>query len=394
MAKRITYAPKKEDGKGTIMLIGILLALIIIVGVGLLTIIQQKAPVEPPPEYNYTPPPPDTNLTNVTDTCDEQCMLDAAIAAKNVTLCGELSELQQSCYEQLADDSFDACVLVSDSAKKQDCVTAYAVADGDITICDSLSEDAKTACSYAVDPCADAEDEDLCRALESSDPELCEDKYCLLDYSLENNDSATCDMIVDRVMATACKSTVLDTDKCYDLGEGSLRDYCYELFAIYSEDYLTCTQTTPNSIYALDCFSLYAAHEGNYSICDNDGFELNNRWLCYTNYSLISGDTSGCEAIHELASTNKFRCVFEFAKLYGDPSACDILESSSSRTTCYSGSILYSNENLDWHNCADVVSFNWKNSCYTEAAKLYQDISICDNIEELPEREGCRSSYG
>ena len=397
MTERRSFAPNKDDGKSTIMLIGVLLVLIVLVGAGLLYIIGQKAPVEPPPAQDGTTPPPQdlTNLTNVTDTCDDACMLEEAVAAKDVEKCAELAEgFTQSCYEQLAADSLDACIAVSDPAKKQECIKAFAVADGNISICDELSGTARLECRDELDACADAPDPGLCYALEAEDPSLCdEDRDCLVNYSLAKEDSSSCDLIENRVFAAACKSAVLNSDRCYDLGQGSLRDYCYMLFAVYSGDYLTCTQTTPNSIYALDCFSLYAANEGNYSICDTDGFELNNRWLCYTNYSLISGDKSGCAAIHQLASTNKFRCAFEFAKMHGDPSACGILEDASSRSTCYEGSIIYSNQNLDWHNCAAIANFNWRNKCYTEAAVIHQDISICDNIPEASEMEACRSAY-
>ncbi|MEW6749068.1 MAG: hypothetical protein AB1295_05155 [Candidatus Micrarchaeota archaeon] len=393
MAGRKSYAPSDDDGKSTIMLIGVLLVLIVVVGAGLMVILSPKTPSQPPPVQNQTPPPVQ-NLTNVTEVCDDECMLAKAIDAKDPQMCGELTEGDiQPCYEALATDSLDACLMVADASKSGECVTGFAVAGGNMTLCDSLGGDARTSCREAVDPCAEADAYELCRAIGSEDPSFCEgEQECLVDYSMYQGTTSSCDMIANRVVAAACKSAVLSSDRCYDLGPGSLRDYCYELFAIYSGDYLTCTQIDSDSVYAIDCYSLYAVDSGNHSVCGNNGLSLDSRWKCYTNYSLISGDKGGCAAIPKLASTNKFRCAFEFAKLHGDPSACGIIEDSGSRSTCYEGSIIYSNENLDWRNCAGISNYNWRNKCYTEAAKLESDASICDNIQESAEREGCKSA--
>jgi hypothetical protein len=400
MAERRSYSPRgEEDGKGTMVLIGVLVVLIIIVGAGLLYVLQQKGGPGPVPPANETKPPP-TNVTpptNITPRCDDPCILRDAVSKKDPALCHTIASasIQQSCFEQISTDSMEACEAVLDGSKKQACVTSFAVAGGDITICDKLAGAAKTSCRSVVDPCADSSDRKLCLAMEASNPALCQnDKGCLLNYSLSKSDASSCGLIQDRVSATACKSTVLNSDKCYDLGIGSPRDYCYELFAIYSGEYLTCTQITTDSIYAVDCYSLYAAHEGNYTLCDSDGLDLNNRWTCYTNYSLITGDISGCSGIHDLATTNKFKCAFEFAKLHGNPSACELIGETSSKRTCYEGSILYSNTNLDWRNCAGVTNFEWRNKCYTEGAKMEKDITVCAYISEPFALESCRSSYG
>jgi hypothetical protein len=131
----------------------------------------------------------------------------------------------------------------------------------------------------------------------------------------------------------------------------------------------------------------------NLSICDEGDIGLNELWACYRNYSLITGNLSGCQNIDELAITNQFQCVFEYAKKYGDPSACDLIESLSSRSTCYEGSIIYSNQNLDWHHCSNVTNFIWQNKCYTEGAKITNNISICDYPSETYARESCRTSF-
>lgn len=387
---------QKQDGKETIALIGVLLILIIVVGGALLYVITQKAAEPVPPEPNATKPPVQnlSNITNATPpSCGGECLLGAIVGAKNVSACAELENLSQACYLALSNESLDACRKVENSTAKKECISALANSSRDIKLCDELAE-GKEECQLAVDPCMGEADAKLCRALAGSDPSRCgASQACLVNYSMQKNDASACALIQNAVVSAACKSTLAGSDKCWPLTYLSERDYCYQLFAQYSNEYLTCTQITPNSIYALDCFSDFAVRLNNLSICDDDGFGLNERWACYTNYSLNSGDISGCQKIDKLASTNKFRCTFEYAKKYGDPSACQVMDDLGARATCYEGTIIYSNQNLDYHHCKDVTSFKWMNQCYTAAAKLNGDVSLCDYIDETFARESCKGSY-
>ncbi|MEW6036475.1 MAG: hypothetical protein AB1529_07730, partial [Candidatus Micrarchaeota archaeon] len=120
-----------EDGRNTILMIGVLLVLIVLVGGGLLYIITQKGgTVEPPPVQNETRKPPQnlsnlTNLTNVTPQCDDSCMLSRAVSAGNVSGCGQISSeaLRQDCYGQLSGAYLDACKLVGAEAMRESCIT-------------------------------------------------------------------------------------------------------------------------------------------------------------------------------------------------------------------------------------------------------------------------------
>jgi hypothetical protein len=215
-----------------------------------------------------------------------------------------------------------------------------------------------------------------------------------MNYSVTTGDASACGNLTETVKSKACSSATLLTDKCTDLTLDSEKNYCYELYAIYSDNPLTCTQINGDNVYSLDCVSYFAGKRKDLSICEKDSLSLNSLWACYINYSLISGDISGCAKIDPMATTNKFACSFAFAKKFGDPTACQLItDSLNQRSTCYQGVILYSNQNLDWTKCAGVVNIDWKNKCYVEAAKLRNDISICDNIESDNGRLGCRDSY-
>ncbi|MFN7990952.1 MAG: hypothetical protein U0R44_02220 [Candidatus Micrarchaeia archaeon] len=389
------YSSGKEESRGTIVTIAVLLVLILAVGGGLLYIIGQgqKGSGEPvkPNQTNVTKPIPNvSNNTTVAPVCDDQCLLGKA---SDISGCAVINStaVKETCYEKLSGQSLDACKAVADKAKKSACITHFAVSGKDPSICDSLAE-GRDACRHAVDPCIDSADKKLCAAVAGSKPALCgPDTSCLLNYSFQKNDSGSCSLIQNAALASACVSKIKNTDRCSDLPRLAERDLCYEMFAIYSGDYLTCTQITDDTTYAIDCFSVFAASMHDLSICDT--FALDPKWACYTNYSLISGDLSGCTAINPLASTNRFKCSFEFAKKYGNPGACEaIIDSPSQKKTCYEGTIIYSNSNLDYRYCKDVTNFQWKNSCYTEAAKLAGDKSICSYITEDFAKQSCISS--
>lgn len=395
---RNSYRFKEDDSKKTILLIGILLVLILIVGGGLVLLLTQRAPAgdgQPPP-----PPPPqnlsnETGDTNATVECGDQCLMDAAVDAKNHSACGliENTSVAQECYEALAMESLDACREVEDSAVLRDCVTYFAEEESDASLCDLLTA-GRVECRLAVDPCIDSEDLGLCMALLNEDPSECgKDTSCLLNYSLTAKDSEACSLIQDGVIIKACQSAVLRSDRCSALYYDAQRDLCYQMFAIYSDDYLTCTQISRNSVYAVDCYSIFAARLGNSSLCVREDLGLNERWYCLTNYTLLTGDLQGgCGKIDKLAATNLFRCSFEYAKKYGDPAGCQLIGTSSSRAVCYEGAIMYSNQNLDWHYCGAITNFDWMNKCYVESAKIEGDASICDKISDQYSARSCRDS--
>jgi hypothetical protein len=402
MAEEGKYSYRKDDSN-PMVLIGILVVLIIIFGVALYVIIsggdgeEYTVPDTGGPKIDDIVKDNTTkNDTNVTEVCDDPCYLDRAMDGQDISACWKIANrsLMQECYESLSNLSLDACLSVEDEDKLQDCVTSFALTDDNITLCAYLEGDAKDDCRFELDPCLFDEDAKLCNALADEDPEQCYlNTDCLIKYSMQEKDSSACDLIQNPVISKACISVATRNDKCYTLGLTAEQDYCYQVYATYADNYVLCTEITPNSIYALDCYSHFSADLNDLSLCDYGGFDLNNKWACYTNFSLLSGNISGCDNIHKLAVTSRFNCAFEFAKLYGDASACQVIESTPQRTTCYSAVVIYSPENLDWTKCAGVTDFNWRNKCYTEAAKMGDDVSICQNIDENFAMNACKDAY-
>jgi len=401
MAERDVYRFKqdKNDKKNTTIIIGVLLVLIVVVGAFLLFILFQKPANGDVTSDNSTIIDDDvsdiSNDTNDTMICDDPCKYINVLESGNSSGCDEImtNDLKQDCYEYFANISFSACTALEDKKKKEKCITHFAIDAGDVSICELLEDDVTT-CKEKVFSCANSADKDLCYAIRDNDPSNCgQSDLCLLNYSVIKSDPASCDLISDISISTGCNAVVGNTDKCVHLPGKTQRDMCYEIFAIYSNSMLTCTQISPDSIYAITCFSEFAVRMHDLSICNRTELVLNSRWDCFTNYAFGSGDITGCSAIDMLASTARFNCAFEFAKKYGDPSACDIIQRMGARDTCYQGAILYSNENLNPDNCHKVNDFNWKNKCYSEAAKVQDDESICDRIDTDYAREACHIAY-
>lgn len=393
------YRFREDDGKGTVLVIGVLIVLIVLVGAVLFYVLTQRGegpPITPPGNATNQSQTNMTNQTNVTAPCDDACFRQRALDEQDFRYCRNISSstLGQQCYEALASVSLDACKAVADAAKKKACITSFAVSGDNIMLCDFLTT-GKEDCQLAVDPCLDAQNRPICRALLTGNAAECQgDSTCLLNYSVTAKNASSCELISDEVFYKSCVSAVRRSDRCSDLTFQAQKDYCYQLFALYSNDYLVCTQITPATTYALDCFSTFAARLHNVSICNDDGFSLNALWECYTNYSLLTGDLAGCERIDKLATTSKFNCAYQYAKEYGNPVACQVItESLTQRSTCYEGAIIYYQENLNWTYCSGILDFNWRNKCYTESAKLYDDITLCDYASAEFARESCRSSY-
>jgi len=403
MAKDKNYRFKEDDGRHTILLIGVLLVLIVIVGGGLLMLLTHKGSGTQPAgnASNITPPagnqtlPPEQNITANETACDDSCMLAKAVDSANYSACYGLpsDQLIQSCLAQLSPASLDACRALQESAAKTSCISSFASSSGNLSLCDLIIE-GRDGCRKAVDACIDSDDQALCRALEAKDPKLCAgSQECIFDYAMEAKSDAACALIQNKPVSAACGSAALGSDKCSALGLLPEKDYCYQLYAVQTYDLYLCDRINRNTVYDLECLSYFAGNENDLRICDRDSLSLDSKWACYTNFSLISGNFSGCEGIHKLATTNRFRCAFEYGKKYGNPAACQLIEELPTRSTCYEGVIIYSNENLNWTYCGDVTNFNWRNKCFSESAMLYDDVTICDYLPDSYARESCIDAY-
>jgi len=402
---------KKIEDKLKIVRAGtIAVALIVIIVIVAVALQMTNPPVEPHGNGNGEIPFEHYNETvnetivgdteiNETEICDDDCLYGKAVSQADVRYCEWMKDetYQQECYKAIADENTDACLRVLEVGEFEKCIVANVNRTGDLSICENLNEEKIIECKALFEPCyihKDATEQKECLALKYNDPAYCEsDPKCLLNYSLEVSDKTICDSITKYAAErTACKSIHDIQDYCVGLQSVAEREYCWELYAVSTNQPLVCTQITSESQYAVECYSYFAAVNDDLGFCNAQNIQLNDRWNCYTEYTLTTGNTAGCAAINKLATTHIFNCYFKYGKEYGNAHACDMMNDIAFANTCYVG-VVMNNTNLDWHYCGEVVNIEWRNKCYTQSAQLERDISLCDFIVQDLQREICTDSY-
>lgn len=324
--------------------------------------------------------------------CDDECNYN--LGQTNMTYCERIQDesRKEDCYDKWAYDSLEACLKLS-GENKEDCVYEHAKKGYDLEICEYAENE--TACYIYVEPCYEfsMNERKKCIALKKDDYSYCEgNDECLFDYALETNEEDACYEITANANRYACFSILEENDRCTELNISANKDLCWQLYATHMDDVSVCFEISDYSGYALKCFSYFAAKTGDPNLCVSGGFEFNDLWACYIDYSLESGDLEGCHRIHYLATTNQFKCYFEYAKKYGNPGACEYLTQSSTKSTCYEGAIL-GNKNLNYEYCDEIAVDIWRYKCYTEYAKFNDDPSVCDYIEKSSERGLCVDAW-
>ena len=400
---------KQIEGKLKIIRAGTIVVALIVILVIVAIALQMTNPPETPvgngngeipfEHYNETIVNETEITENETELCDDDCLYNKAVSEADIKYCEWMlnETYMEECYVSIAGVNIEACLKVKEPEIYWNCIIENVNRTGDILICENLTDEKIIECKALFESCYEEEnltDRRLCLALKNNDPIYCEnDPMCLLDYSLEVADKSVCDTITDYIAErTACKSIHDGQDYCVNLDSVAEKEYCWELYAIATDQPLMCTQITTESQYALECYSYFAAKTNNLDFCNADNIQLNDRWDCYTAYTLTTGNLSGCDAINRLASTHMFNCYFEYGKLYGNPQACAMMDDPGFANTCYVG-VIMNNTNLNWEYCDGVAVEDWKNKCFTQSAQVERDISICDFIVKAPERQICTDSY-
>jgi len=396
--KSYHYAPpeKKEGSSLTVILAAVILVFIFLSLAGFLYIFLSKPSVPP-----VVIPPNQTNVTgNQTNgtiiLCDDACKLKLAVDSIKPEICKNItdSSIRQNCFLQLSNVSLSACIELENKSVLKDCVILHAKRNNDTRTCSYLKEPDTSPCLAAVDPCyaKSGEERAICLALGKKNYTLCGSyQECIFNYSITTRSTDACHTLTEKAEEYACRALALNTNECATLTLNSQRDLCYQVYAIRINNSNLCTRISNDSLYAVECLSHFAVVNMDYKVCDA-GLFFNNRWHCYANFSLNSGNVSGCVAIDKLASTSRFSCFYNFAKNHGDPSACDLINDLGLSTSCYVGAIM-NNTNLDYTSCANIGPVQWKNKCYTESAKLRNDSAFCDYIQTENEKNSCLSEF-
>jgi hypothetical protein len=332
--------------------------------------------------------------------CDEVCILANAVKNKNATACELLTDevLSQECFEKTAAYSLDSCLKVIDYSKKKECVIQNAISEKSADVCLNLATEAdKNECLGQVDPCyfKKGSEKNLCLAIRDMNYSRCgTNQECLLKYADQTKDTAACGMISLEPDQYACAAIATDNDnECKKINYMNGEDACYKSVAIWTNRSGVCslisdTTYDASNPYMRDCYAYFSVQENNLNYCNN--LQFDDRWYCYTNYSVGTMNVSGCGLIDYWAKISKKICYYDYAMNNRDPGVCTQMEEPLSKINCYSASITANNTKpIPPENCEKVIQGVWRDKCYVVSAKGNNDLTICNYIDDTSIESNC-----
>ncbi len=332
-------------------------------------------------------------VLNQTPICDDRCNLGNATVQNFQTNCAQINNIaiKDECYGKFANQSFDACKMISNTQNKESCISAFAYREQSNEKCSELSDSqAKNRCIAKVASC---NGNTTCIAIAKNDLSVCEgEDSCIFEFSYKTRSNLSCTQISNTQMKAACTYATTNSDACTQLQYQVQRDSCYSLYGEKTKDISAC-QLIRGDRYLGTCFGAVAAQRNDATVCTNSGIGLEELWTCYTKAALETKNATICANIDILASNARFECAFESAKRLGDPSACQIITDLGPRIPCYQAILIHDPSKLDPTKCDLVTHPTYKNKCYTEAAKKTGDRNYCDKIEGADERLSCVDAY-
>lgn len=329
-------------------------------------------------------------MLNETKICGDECFKQLALTNANFSYCKNVSEAEKDeCLEMFMNTEREACLAIRSYELRKKCINTFAYAEKNLSLCDFLKSSDSALCKEKINPpCMDVSEQEkreLCLALRNNKSSYCTKLDCFLSYANERKDSSVCEALDAKAENYACKSIASKTDKCAALSGIYTLDYCYQLFVQYSHEFSYC-EKIQTGFYKFECYLNVAIIKKNKDYCAKN--ELEYIWKCYTNYSLASADIEGCLAINNYATGSKDGCIRTYAIKYDEPKICLYASTSYIRTNCYADVILQST-NLTVAKCETVLHPTWKDKCFTRAATIIGDKSICDYIENPDEKRRC-----
>ncbi|MFH1224528.1 MAG: hypothetical protein V1676_01865 [Candidatus Diapherotrites archaeon] len=294
---------------------------------------------------------------------DEEKITARAVAAKDTAICNEIAVSapedavkKQHCYEAvweakdtgipekaLAARDPAMCEQLSDNSKRDNCVSAIAVAELDEEICERILKDK----AY--------QGEGYMKEMGKSKSDFCK-KEVFTARAVAMLDASICEKI--------------EFDK--ELSESTYRNSCIRDVANAKKDPAICDLLSDDSGYgwAESCYYDVASESGDGSLCkwvsDEDA-----RNHCK---ALATGDSSYCEAL---------------------PKESTIQTMAHSRNTCYNDIAERGNDEglCRKMDTSTVLGESGQANCFITIAVKEGDVTMCNNISSQQFREGCVQRY-
>ncbi|MEW6528953.1 MAG: hypothetical protein AB1391_03625 [Candidatus Micrarchaeota archaeon] len=337
------------------------------------------------------------NNTQVNETflCDDACFLSLAIEKADSSFCKNISpKRSDECWQMFSNFELSSCLNLKNYSAKKNCINVFINESKNLSLCNYLEGVDKDQCEKKTyRPCINVSESEneLCFALTYNDSSYCTKTDCIITYAKRRNDILACDVLSSNSEKYACKSVVTNFDQCSILSGVYTLNYCYQLAAQYSNDYSYCDLITDEGAYQYTCYLNAAIKTGKYSYCAKTGLEY--RGKCYNEYSLETMDINGCLAANSTYTTGTADgCLRAFALKFSEPSACNYISSISIKTNCYANTI-FQTFNLTIEKCSGIGHQDWKDRCFTETAKIHDNLAICEKILGRDELNRCRAYF-
>jgi|GEM_PF-818672 len=323
-----------------------------------------------------------------------------ALETRDTSYCFKLPTYERDgCVYPLSNDSLSNCLQLIQYEYKRECLFYHAYETENITLCDLMSDEDKAVCLEELSPpCAFVTEpvaRGRCLAFEYQNYTYCEDEDCYLDFAMEYRDVGACEGL-PYAKAQGCKSGITYIDYCKgEANEVSYSHQCYQYYAIVSDNPSYCynIKTKENkyeSEIAYECFTYFAIKDDNPDLCS--AIIVTKQWDCLTDYALGTKNKEGCYLIDPLASFSRENCFKEFAYTYDDVSACNEIGTEYVRQICYSA-LIFTAETLEISECNSILLPEWRDKCYSEYARLEDDIVFCNYIESEAVKVNCQNQF-
>jgi hypothetical protein len=177
--------------------------------------------------------------------------------------------------------------------------------------------------------------------------------------------TTTTEMLVTTIKTRATTTTSANTSVSAETKSGSIRSTCL-------------AETGEKNLDA--CMAAYAVQENDSEICS----EISSgkyRDICYSRLGKKTKNAAYCDKVSD--RDEKSMCL---SVAQQDPSRCDEVTSERFREDCRIDSVTFKK---DTSICEVKGSVNYQVYCLTKYAKVYNDYSACDSIEDSVMKDDC-----
>jgi len=347
-----------------ILIIGIVVLIVVIAGIYLL----QEKPETAEPKKDYRKIRLNALRTKNSSMCYEidvlsernRCIYQVAGYAKNVSLCYEVEGTRDrnSCFWKVAESTLNASLCKLISSEDVD-MESY--------------KDALNICYGAV-------------ARGTENPEVCEEApagdikdECYRHAALVLNNVSICDKIKDIPMFNICYTRFVERTENLGLCEflkGGGGNPCYnETKPIY--DLNDCKEL---------CYLAAISELHNVSLC-NTLSNTSIRNSCYEIYAInIMKNSTLCEKITD--NDRKYRCI---ARITHNLTQCGFIEDEGKKSGCYG---IIERSSGDPNICLQIMDEHYQDRCYSMLAWWNKDKELCNKIKDNDMRNRCKSRFG